>query len=280
MCAGTTRANLEVSLSMREKLYDPARQCLVYIERAATEEFWDERWEALAQQTFSNPPHFRAFVKMTKKYLPLRARVLEGGCGLGVVVNALDAAGFNAWGVDFAPKVVEQIKQHWPHLKVSGGDVRDLKFEDEYFDGYWSLGVIEHFPAGYDAIAKEMHRVLKQGGHLFLTFPSFNGLRKALAAAGKYRKITEKPEKYPDFYQFALDPLLVAKKFASLGFSLMEIKGMASFGGLAEESILFTKLEKILHKIHPKFGFATSRMMDVSIGRYLGHSALLILRKD
>jgi len=60
----------------------------------------------------------------------------------------------------------------------------------------------------------------------------------------------------------------------------MEFKKVASFGGLAEESIIFTKLEKIFHKIHPRFNLATSMMMDVSIGRYLGHCALRILRKD
>jgi len=75
--------------------------------------------------------------------------------------------------------------------------LRDLKFKDEYLDSYWSFGVIDNFPAGYDVIHKEMYRVFKQGGYLIFT--SLNGLRNKLIAAGKYRKMEEKPEQYPDF---------------------------------------------------------------------------------
>ena len=55
---------------------------------------------------------------------------------------------------------LKKIKLHWPQLDVSYGDVRALEFEDDSFDGYWSLGVIEHFPDGYEDIGQEMTRVI------------------------------------------------------------------------------------------------------------------------
>ena len=45
-----------------------------------------------------------------------------------------------------------------------GRDLDDLPVEDESVDGYWSLGVIEHFYDGYGEILSEMHRVIKRDG--------------------------------------------------------------------------------------------------------------------
>ena len=94
--------------------------------------------------------------------------MLQGGCGLGDKVHSLDKVGFEAYGIDFAPNVVSMINENWPHLDVRQGDVRKLPFEDDFFDGYWSFGVIEHFFIGFDEILEEMARVIKPGGYLFL----------------------------------------------------------------------------------------------------------------
>jgi 2-polyprenyl-3-methyl-5-hydroxy-6-metoxy-1,4-benzoquinol methylase len=81
-----------------------------------------------------------------KKYLPYKNnRILEGGCGDGHLVDAMNYWGYKVVGVDFAPKTVAKIKEVMPGLDVRLGDVQALDFEDEYFDGYWSMGVIEHF---------------------------------------------------------------------------------------------------------------------------------------
>tara|TARA_B110001450_G_C17312500_1_gene356038 strand:- start:176 stop:418 length:243 start_codon:yes stop_codon:yes gene_type:complete len=37
---------------MRKKLYDKDNKRLVFIDRAASTEFWDEQWEATAAETF------------------------------------------------------------------------------------------------------------------------------------------------------------------------------------------------------------------------------------
>ena len=146
------------------------------------------------------------------------------------------------------------------------GDVRSLPFADNSFDGYWSLGVIEHFPEGYDKIASEMLRVLKPGAFLFLTFPSFNGLRKARAASGKYLEYTGKLKNNSNFYQFAFDPKIIIKNFSSIGFSFIEHRGLASLGGLAEESVFGTILEKIIKKVHPRLESVVSMVLDATFG--------------
>lgn len=263
---------------MRQKFYDPSNHRLLYFDAEANEQFWDEKWEASAKWTFANPPRHGATVRTTRRYLPSGARVLEGGCGLGDVVNALHNAGYAVEGVDYAPKVVEAINSHWPHLKVIKGDVRRLPCADGYYDGYWSFGVIEHFIDGYDEIAREMHRVLRPGGYLFLSFPAFNGFRQSRAAAGKYPRL---PPDSPmaDFYQYALDPAEVRARFERLGFELVEHQGRCSLIGLAEDLALASALQRLVERISSRVSTGVSLMLDQMVGRYAGHSCLLILRK-
>ena len=104
--------------------------------------------------------------RITARYLPPGSRVLEGGCGRANKVKALADAGFAAVGVDYAAESVELARQVYPGLDIQVGDVRMLPFPDGAFDGYWSIGVIEHFWAGYDDILREARRVLKPGGVL------------------------------------------------------------------------------------------------------------------
>ena len=264
----------------RKKIYDKYSDRLVFLDRTASSEFWDDQWEVTAEETFKHPPRFNSFVKVSKKYLSSNSKILEGGCGLGVVVNALHNARFSVTGIDFAPQVIKKIKLHWPHLNVSCGDVRSLEFEDDSFDGYWSLGVIEHFPDGYEDIGLEMTRVIREGGYLFLTFPSFNSLRQLRAKNQRYENLVGKPSDYPDFYQFALNPKTVEEEFKKFGFSLIERKYMGSLDGFAEETVAGEKIRNFLNRIYPRLGTAISLVMDSFFGSFLGHSVLLVLRKN
>jgi 2-polyprenyl-3-methyl-5-hydroxy-6-metoxy-1,4-benzoquinol methylase len=264
---------------MRKKLHDPQGNRLLYLSCAADEQFWDEKWKKSARATFANPPSHGFTVRVTRRYLSPGSRVLEGGCGLGDVVNALHKAGYAVTGIDYAPKVVQAINAHWPHLNVTEGDVRHLPCEDGYYDGYWSIGVIEHFPDGYDAIAREMRRSLRSGGYLFLSFPSFNPFRHSRAAAGKYTQLTANPESMSDFYQYALDPSNVRSKFESFGFELVEHRGISSLLGLADEWRVAAAVQRFLDCFPPRVGSGISMAMDLLLGRYAGHSCLLILRK-
>ena len=165
--------------------YDNREERLVYVRAAASADFWDSHWKT--DQLRRMVTQGNGFVvKQTRAYLPPGARVLEGGCGRANTVWGLRQAGFDAVGVDFAEKTVLAINDVAPEIDVRFGDVRDLPFEDASFDGYWSLGVIEHFYDGYQPIQNEMLRVLKPGGFLFMTVPAMSPLRQLKARLGRY----------------------------------------------------------------------------------------------
>jgi len=207
------------------KYYDPQNKRLVYIEKKATPDYWDEHWAAGVRKrlrrskattwaTKINRCYLNPHTRITRKYLkPEQGPVLEGGCGLGKKVEVLCFCGFQCIGVDYARDTVRAVNEHIPELDIRYGDIRKLDFPDDFFAGYWSIGVIEHLWDGYDRIAEEMERVLKPGGYLFLSFPYMSLYRRMLAKTGFYRKYeNQSPE---DFRQFALNHRKVTDDFCS-----------------------------------------------------------------
>ena len=169
------------------RYYDKHHKRLIYIAETASPEYWDHHWESKNLRAEITKKHFdQLVIPTTKKYLAPGSRVLEGGCGTGVHVFGLRQNGFESIGVDNAPETVRLAKEAVPEMDIRLGDVLTLDFEDNYFDGYWSIGVIEHFWDGYEPVLSEMKRLLKPGGYLFLTFPYMSPLRKWKARRGQY----------------------------------------------------------------------------------------------
>jgi SAM-dependent methyltransferase len=265
-----------------ERFYDKVNNRLVYMGKSlVTQDFWDQYWKKGRIETvFENPPKYRLLLRITKKYLPLNAKILEGGCGMGSTVFALNKAGFNAYGVDFAQKTIHLIQKNWPHLKVSYGDVRSLPFPDNFFDGYWSIGVIEHFYGGYEEIMNEMYRVIKPGGYLFLSFPAMTIMRKNKAEKNQYPPFDESKVNLDKFYQFALDPDDVRIIFEKRGFQVVKKCGQYSLVGLKNEVETLKPLANFLSKLPMGFWTKINIIFDPILGNFSGHTYLLILKNS
>lgn len=130
-------------------------------------------------------------------YLPqLRAaapdarRVLDSGCGNGISVEVLAAAGYEAWGNDLSELRAWQWRERTVADRLVVANSLRLPFADGYFDAVISSGVIEHIGVVESAVPtygvtplpdrdarrvaflREMRRVLKPGGILFLDCPN------------------------------------------------------------------------------------------------------------
>jgi SAM-dependent methyltransferase len=214
--------------------FDAPRSRLVYIGQAADEGYWDSHWLANLKADYIRQPN-RFVVDVTRRFLPKGAKVVDAGCGLARTVYGLHQAGYDAYGIDFAPETVAAINRVAPELKVSVADVRDMgSFPDGYFDGVWSLGVIEHFYDGYDAILKETHRLIRPGGNAFVTVPSMSPLRRFKAKLGAYTQWNGQDR--DAFYQFVLPHEAVARSFEGAGFKLLSTEGCAGFKGFKDEA--------------------------------------------
>lgn len=262
------------------KYYDPSHNRLVFIEKQATPEFWDDHWDAKnLREIIISGGNDRFILDTTKKYLNT-GRVLEGGCGVGSKVYALYNHGYDAYGVDFATKTVGKINASVPDLKILPADVMHLPFRSSTFDGYWSLGVIEHFYAGYGPIADEMARVLKPEGILFLTFPFMSLLRRLKAKAGLYPQWDE-TYSTESFYLLLMDRDEIIKGSKKREFKILESR---LYGGIKGFKDKFQIVKPLLQRFYNYSGKSvfirmTRQALNKLLELFADHMTLLVLKK-
>lgn len=265
------------------KYYDPLNNRLVFVGQKADPSFWDRCWEKpdLKQEVERIGQKQNFVTKTTLKYLnPYSSKILEGGCGQGHFVYALSRLGFEAYGIDFAPKTINQLQILFPNLRFSLGNVETISFPNDFFDGYWSLGVIEHFYGGFEKVSSEMARVIKNRGYLFLTFPYLSPLRKLKIFFHRYLPFEEKKFDLKNFYQFALDDKQVIKNFKLKRFDLKYKRPLDGVNGLKEEIEI---LSPVLSKIYSSRFFPVKILrfiLNKLISRFCGHIIFLVFQKN
>ncbi|MBF0449950.1 MAG: methyltransferase domain-containing protein [Candidatus Magnetomorum sp.] len=263
-----------------KKYFDPKNNRLMYYGHLATPEYWDNHWKTDDFSKAIKNKKNMFIVKTTKAYLPDNARIIDGGCGIGDKVYALYRNGFDAYGIDFANQTVKMINACIPEINVLLGDVRQLDFPDHYFDGYWSLGVIEHFYDGFDDIVREMYRVLRPGGFLFLTVPEMSKLRQYLAKKGKYPDCSDLTLDREFFYQFAYTPEYIIKTITKNDFIFITHTSLEGVKGFKDESKIFKPILQWLYD-HPSLPVkAVKRTLDIIMSPFTGHSGLYIFYKS
>jgi SAM-dependent methyltransferase len=263
---------------MRRVVFWQRADRLIYFDEKATAQFWDSHWQAQGK-----PPVISArddVVAVTGKYLARGSRILEGGCGRANKVKAMADAGFCAIGIDFAPGSVKQAMLNYPNLDIRQGDVRSLEFPKDSFDGYWSIGVIEHFWDGYGLIMAEAARVLKPNGFLFLTAPWLSPYRRYKARAGGYvcGDFSSEPA---GFYQFALGRKEVCSELVRHGFRVVKWRGRMSELSMRDDMTLFQRQTRWLLSSRGSLMKRVARWAIFSaLNRYCGHSFLVVARRS
>ncbi len=133
------------------------------------------------------------YVKNILDNLPKKAKIIDLGCGEGVLVEEYKNRGYNVIGLD----------NSYSSKYVMKGDITKLKFDNGTFDLVLSLDVLEHlsFEQQEKAVA-EMHRILKKNGKAIISIPnlahfasriSFLFLGKLLRTSKIERHIGDRP---------------------------------------------------------------------------------------
>lgn len=255
------------------------KEKIIQVGESANSRFWDTHWnydriEAKVKEGLKN----RLLIKYTQKYLLPPAKVIDAGCGLGQNVYALDVLGYDSYGIDFAAETVGKVKEKFPKLKLSIQDVRRLDYPDNFFDGYWSLGVIEHFWDGYDNIITEANRTIKKDGFLFLTIPSMSPLRKLKTKFNLYKKMDQKSEPV-GFYCFILDKTVTVNSIEKMGFKLIEQRSYGAIKGIKDEvrflNSIFQKIYDSQNLILKMIRYGINLLFD----GLAGHMTLFVFKK-
>ena len=127
-------------------------------------------------------------------------KVLDVGCGEGITLSEFRKKGIFSVGLTLHKNDAVKVLVNSSNLnKVVVGDLHELPFKDDSFDGIYSKDSFEHSFAPFIA-SKEFSRVLKNKGKLVLVLPEENWLKE--------------PYHFHSFSPFQLTTLLSKNSFA------------------------------------------------------------------
>lgn len=115
------------------------------------------------------------------------ARVLEVGCGTGLILERLAAIARSAVGIDLSPGMLARARERG--LNVIQGLATELPFDDGSFDLVCSFKVLAHVPDVKTAL-REMARVTARGGTILAEFYNPWSLRYLAKRAAGPRAIS------------------------------------------------------------------------------------------
>ena len=95
-------------------------------------------------------------------------RILDLGCGTGVLTAQLAELAGSVVGVDSSESMIERARRRYPDVRFEVGDALALPFEG-CFDVVFSNAVF-HWVSDHDALLKQVRRALVPGGLLICEF--------------------------------------------------------------------------------------------------------------
>lgn len=103
-----------------------------------------------------------------KKGIVKEMKILDIGCGSGLLVLKLDRLGFDTYGLTANEEDIKNCE--FAKSKVKQGDMHELPFEDDFFDAVIINQCLEHAISPYIVLC-EINRVLKKDGVISIIIP-------------------------------------------------------------------------------------------------------------
>jgi SAM-dependent methyltransferase len=106
--------------------------------------------------------------------LPRGARILDGAVGLGQLAGRMQERGYRVLGIDYSFDAALHVKKT-SSVPVVVGDMTRMPFRERSFDGLTTGETLEHLDDDA-AAAREIGRVLREGGTCIATVPALRSL--------------------------------------------------------------------------------------------------------
>lgn len=189
---------------------------------------WYDAYYAAAPRTLT--PWYASILECIERRRP-QGPLVELGCGAGLLLDELCARGVYSpaqlFGVEQSTQAIAGLRERLPN--VGAGDVEArLPYESDSMGAVVLAEVIEHLLQPWSAL-QEIHRVLRPGGTLFLSFPNY--LNLPWLAIRVLAEMLDKP------HWVVLQPIdhiftapLLARKLRERGFVIDELVGNTYWG--------------------------------------------------
>jgi len=153
--------------------------------------------------------------------LPPHPDHLDVGCAMGSMLQEAKAAGWNPVGVETSEFAARYAAEN-TSCRVHAGTLEKAAFQSGSFDVVTLMDVIEHVPDPL-GLAREIHRILRPGGVLFIVTPNFSSFFVRLYGRTAYGV-------WPDQHVVYFQPSTMEKLLRDVGFARI-ITGSKDFYG-------------------------------------------------
>lgn len=126
-------------------------------------------------QTRDYRPGENARVDAAVRILQPGERLLDVGCGSGLLATLANPIFREIYGVDISSTAVEIARKHGVNAKVHNLNDTPLPWANDFFDVVTALAVLQYV-YDLDFVLAELVRVLKPGGRLFACVPNMRAL--------------------------------------------------------------------------------------------------------
>lgn len=148
------------------------------------DEWWDDNSPLTMLRTFVNPgrvPYYERVLVERLRLDPARTRLLDVGCGGGLMAEEFARMGFAVFGLDASPGTIATACRHAVEqgyeIDYAVGRAEALPYVDGAFDVVACCDVIEHV-ADVDRVLAEAARVLRPGGVFVYDMPNRTWISK------------------------------------------------------------------------------------------------------
>lgn len=146
-------------------------------------------------------------------------KVLDAGCAAGRDCRLLKDRGLVPIGIDLSEPLIAIARSKHPDIEFRQGNILNLPFEDEFFDGVWAHASLVHFETTEDVVKalKEFNRILKPNGiiHVFV---------KQQSGKEKTSVISDKLSGHDRFFQW-FTKHEVQQLLDKTGFAIIDLQG-------------------------------------------------------
>jgi ubiquinone/menaquinone biosynthesis C-methylase UbiE len=143
--------------------------------------WWNERREAVDFEFYKN--FAEDLVEQTRTYIKIspETSILEIGSGAGGILTYLNSKDRNAIDPleDYYTSVPEFVKQRDKNVQYQKAKAEELPFDDDRFDFIICDNVLDHCD-DVDAVFHEIHRVLHDGGIVYLRLHVYHAWGKLI----------------------------------------------------------------------------------------------------
>jgi ubiquinone/menaquinone biosynthesis C-methylase UbiE len=193
------------------------------------------------------------------------ARVLEAGCGTGLILEQLRPHVRELYGLDLSAGMLGHAARRGH--RVVQASITEIPFPDGYFDVVCSFKVLAHVER-IEAAMTEMFRVIRPGGHLVVEFynpTSLRGLIKRWKAPTAISAAAHDEHVYTRY-----DSLKRVRTFLPPGHRIVDLRGVRVVTPAAQ--VFQTPLGRL-------FRFLEWKACDAPLLRRLGGFLVVVARK-